>query len=114
MDGELRIRIAGSNPKRLLIDQLAEAIEEGRVRCRDRDPGQIRLQPKCCKFFGGMRKQIDADADRLDLGRRLKNPAWNSSAMQRQPQRQSADAGPDDNDVVHCPLPARAFRRLPR
>jgi hypothetical protein len=48
-----------------------------------------------------MRKQIDADPDRPDFGRRFKYPAGNSGGVQCEPQRQSADAGPDNNDVVH-------------
>jgi len=34
--------------------------------------------------------------------------------VQRQPEGQSADAGPDDDDVVHVPFPAHFKRRLPR
>jgi hypothetical protein len=48
-----------------------------------------------------MRKQIDADPDRPDFSRRFKYPTGNSGGVQREPQRQSADAGPDDDDVVH-------------
>ncbi len=42
MDRELRMIVAGGAPERLLIDQLAEAIEEGRVRGCDRDLRQRR------------------------------------------------------------------------
>ena len=93
--------IARRAAQRLLIDQLAEAIEEGRVPGRDRDLRQISLESKRSEFLGGMRKQVDADADRFDLGRRLENPAGNSGGVQRKPERQSANAGADDDDVVH-------------
>src|SRR6266700_361336 len=67
----------------------------------DRDPRQIRFKSERGKLFGGMWKQIDADPDRPDFGRRFKYPAGNPGGVQREPQRQSADAGPDNNDVVH-------------
>ena len=39
-------------------------------------------------------------------------PAGNPGRLQREPERQAADAGPDDNDVVH--VPSRHFiKRLP-
>ena len=56
--------VARRAAERLLIDQLAEAIEEGRIRGRDRNLGQRLLEPERGEFFRGMRKQIDADADR--------------------------------------------------
>jgi len=37
---------------------LTEAIEEGRVLGRDRDPRQISFKSERGKFFGGMRKQM--------------------------------------------------------
>ena len=64
MDRELRMIVAGRAAERLLIDQLAEAIEEGRVRGRDRDLRQRRLEAERGKLLGGMRQQVDADADR--------------------------------------------------
>jgi hypothetical protein len=48
-----------------------------------------------------MRQQIDADADRLDFGSRFENPAGNSGRKQRKPEGQPADAGSDDDDLVH-------------
>jgi hypothetical protein len=48
-----------------------------------------------------VREQIDADPNRLDLGGGFKDPARDSGCMQRQSQCQSANAGADDNDVVH-------------
>jgi hypothetical protein len=48
-----------------------------------------------------MRKQIDADADRANFSRRLEYSAGNSRRVQRQSQRQPANAGSDDDDIVH-------------
>ena len=54
------------------------------------------------KLPGGVRKQIDADANRLQFRGGLKNTAWNSGLVQRQPERQPADPGANDNDIVHA------------
>src|SRR5216684_3575874 len=113
MDGELRMLVTRGPAERLGIDQLAEAIEEGRVLGGNRDPRQFRFESERGQFPGGMRKQVDADPDRPDFGRQFKYPAGDSSGVQRKPKGQSADAGPDDNDVVHvcsrpCLLPARS------
>ena len=55
------------------------------------------------EFLGGMRQQIDADADRADFGGGLKYPAGNSGRVQRQPERQPANAGADDDDSSMFP-----------
>ena len=112
MDRELRMLVARRAAERLLIDQLAEAIEEGRVPGFDRDACQRLLESERGQFLGGVREQIDADADRPDFGGRLEYPAGNAALVQRKPQRQSANAGSDDDDVVHLPS-RRALRRLP-
>ncbi len=98
--------IACRAAQRLLIDQLAEAIEKGRILCGDRYLRQRLFESERGKFLGGMRKQIDADADRPDCGRRLKYPAGNPGCVQRKPERQSTNAGSDDDGVVHV-----SFRR---
>ena len=54
------MRVPRRAAKRLLINQLAEAIEEGRVAGLNRDPRQRLFQPERCKFLAGMRQQIDA------------------------------------------------------
>jgi hypothetical protein len=48
-----------------------------------------------------MRQQVDSDADRSDFRGGFKNPARNSGGVQRKPQRQPANAGSDDDDLVH-------------
>src|SRR5258708_14740493 len=101
MDRELRIRVARRAAEGILIDQLAEAIEEGCVPGFDRDPRQRRLESERGKCFCRMRKQIDANADRPDFGGRLKYPAGYSGSLQRKPKGQSANAGSDNDDVVH-------------
>ena len=106
--------VARGAAQRLLIDQLAEAIEEGGILGGDRDPRQIGLEAERGQFPGGMRQQIDADADRADFGRELEYSAGDSGRVQRQPERQPANTGADDNDVVHVSSPAFIETRLPR
>src|SRR5205823_3205919 len=108
MNGELRMIVTGGASQRLLIDQLAEPIEEGRVPGLDREARQRAFEAERRKLLGGVRQQIDADPDGLDLGCRLEDPAGNVRRVQREPQRQPADAAADDNDVVHVSVP-RAF-----
>ena len=100
MDRELRMVVAGGAAERLLVDQLAKAVEEGGIGGGDRDPRQFRFKSERGELARRMRKQIDADADLLDLGRGLENPARDAGLMQREPQRQPANAGTDDDDVV--------------
>jgi len=78
MNGELWILITGRAAQQLLIDQLPEAIEEGRVLCRDRDPRQRGFEAERGQFPGGVREQIDAHANGPGLGGRLIYPAGNS------------------------------------
>ncbi len=93
--------VARRTSQRLLIDQLAKTIEKSRVFGGDCDPRQRLLQSKRGQFLGRMRQQIDADADRLDFGGGFENPAGNSGGVQRKPESQPADAGSDDDDLVH-------------
>src|SRR5260370_38926255 len=112
MDRELRMLVTRRAAQRLLIDQLAKAAKEGRVRGFDRDTCQRLLESERGKFFCGVREQIDADTDRPDLGGRLEDPAGNAALLQRKSERQSTNAGSDDDDVV--PVPSRRpLRRLP-
>jgi hypothetical protein len=53
-----------------------------------------------------MREKIDADADRPDFRRRFEYSARNPRRVQGQPKRQSANAGTDDNNVVHVSISA--------
>ena len=99
--------------QRLLIDQLAETVEKGRVFGRDCDPRQRLLQSERRQFLGCMRQQIDADADRLDFGRRFENPAGNAGRVQRKPESEPANAGSDDDDLVHIFHPGALCWRLP-
>ena len=69
------------------------------MRGGDRDFGERALQPELGQFLAGVRQQIDADAERLDLRRRLEDAARDAGLVQTQAEREPADAGADDHDV---------------
>ena len=56
------------------------------------------------ELLAGVRQQVDADAERLDLRRGLEYAAGNAGLMQPQAQGEAPDAGAD-NDHVHCSTP---------
>src|SRR5438477_11597430 len=101
MNRELRMLIPRRAAKRLLINQLTESIEKSRIACRNGETRQRRLEPEGCKLRGGMREQINADAHGFYFGSRFEYPAGDSGLVQREPERQSTNAGADDNDLVH-------------
>jgi len=82
MDRELRPWVARPAPQRLLIDELAEAVEKDTLGGLDRDARERRLEAELPERLGGVRQQVDTDADRLDLGRRLEEVARNGAPMQ--------------------------------
>src|ERR1700733_3029010 len=101
MNHDLLIVVTGRATERLLINQLAEAIEEGGVFGLDRHPRQIGLKAKRGEFLGGVRQEVDADTDRADFRRGLEDATGNVGRVQRQTQGQAANASADDQDVVH-------------
>src|SRR5579871_2948094 len=106
MDGELRMVVAGRAAERLLIDQLPEAVEEGRIFGLDRDPCEVGFEAERAKLPGRMRQEVDADADRANFRRGFENTAADFGGMQRKAERQATDAAADNQDVVHVSSPA--------
>src|SRR6185437_3509156 len=68
VDGKLRHAVASKAPGRLAIDVLAEAIVKAIFARGDGDLGQRILQAEPAQLARGMRQDVDADADRLELG----------------------------------------------
>jgi len=114
MDRELRILVTRGKTERLLIDQLTEAVEEARrslVSIANPAPAAA-SSPSAASSLVACGSRLMADPDRPDFGRGLEYPTGNFSCVQRKPKRQSANAGSDDEDVVHVFLPARFVRRF--
>ena len=99
VDGELWPRIARGAAERLPINKLAEAVEERRLSCLHRHLREQRLESEFAQHLRRVRQQVDADADRLDLGRGLVDAARNVSRVQLERERQPADSRADDDDV---------------
>src|SRR4051812_26625837 len=87
----LRPLVAGMPAERLPVDELAEAVEEHRLLRLDGDTRERRLEAKAGQYLRRVRQQVDANADRLDLGGRLEDAAGNFPRMQLERQRQAAD-----------------------
>ena len=92
------------------MDQLPESIEEGGVRGGDRDALKRVFEPEGRELTRRVRQEIDADADRPQLSGGFKNPARDAGPMQRDPERQPANAGADDDDLVHVSVPIVFWR----
>src|SRR6266545_1526787 len=99
MDRELRPVVAGVAAAWLLVDELAVAAVEGELARLDGASGQRVLQAKLAELTHAVRQDVDADAQRLDLGRRLEHARGNAGLMQAERQRQPADAATDDQDI---------------
>src|SRR5690606_373243 len=93
---ELRIIVAGVPAERLDVDKLAEAVEIAGVGGRDRDLGQRLLEAELAQLLAGVRQDIDADAERLDLRRGLVDAAGDAAPLQHEPEREPAYAAADD------------------
>ncbi len=83
------------------MDELAEAVEEDRLLRQHALPRERRLEPERAQLLHGMRQEIDADAERLDLRRRLEDAAGNAGALQHETEREAADPGADDQHIRH-------------
>ncbi len=107
VDREMRPLVAGGEPPRLAIDQLAVAREERVVLRLARNRRELVLQAERAQLLDRVRPEIDADAERKNFGCGLEHAdaARGAAGMHGQRQRQPADAASDDDDVhVSCAL----------
>ena len=115
MDRKLRGVVTGVPPAGLAVNQLAvTVVEQGFARCH-RDAGKRGLQSERSEFFRRVRQYVDAETESLDLGRGLVDAARYPGAVQCQGERQPADSGADDDDVVlhfHDLDPVRTYCTL--
>ena len=98
VDRQLRRIVAGPAAGRLAVDVLAEAVEERRLARDDGDPLELGEDAERPQRRARRRQHVDADAERPDLRGGLVDAAGDSGLVQRQRQRQAADAGADDGD----------------
>jgi len=112
MDRQLRRVVAGPAAERLAVDELAEAVEERALARDDRDALELGEDAERFERGARVRQDVDADAERLQLGRGVVDAAGDSGAVQRERERQAADSGADDEDVAAASR-VRAFAHDP-
>ena len=103
VDRKLRPLVAGVPAARFLEDELAEAVVEAQLLRLDRERGELFLQAQLGQLAHAVRQQVDADAQRPDLRRRLEDVAGDAGLVQRQREREPADAAADDQHLGHGP-----------
>src|SRR2546423_15051401 len=110
MDADFGKLIAGALAARLLVNQLAEAVEETAFGILDARAQQLVAQTERGELAHRMRQQRDADAELLHLRRRLVHAARDPARVQIERKREPADSAADDCDghALPFPLPALA------
>src|SRR4051812_29140341 len=105
---DVRPLVAGGLAERFAIDELAVAGEERVVLRLAGGRDQLILEAERAQLLHRMGADIDADAQRPHLGRRLEQTdcARRATRLKREGQRQSTDPTADDDDV-HRALLAR-------
>ncbi len=96
MDADLGKPVAAEFAARLLVDELAEAVEEAAFAVLDTGGEQFLVEAQRGKLAHGVRQQRDADAELLDLGRALVNASLDPALLEIERQRKPADAAADD------------------
>jgi hypothetical protein len=105
---DVRPLVTGRLAERLAIDELAVASEEGVVLRLAGGRDQCVLEAQRAQLLHRMGADIDADAQRPHLRRRLEQTdcVRRAARLKRESQRQPTDPAADD-DNVHSPLLAR-------
>ena len=99
MDHHLRVLVAGVLAALLLVDELAEAVEEAALAVLDAGRQQLVRDTERGEFAHRMRQQRDADAELLHLRRALVDRAGDAAPMQVEREREPGDAAADDRDL---------------
>src|SRR6185437_16810577 len=110
MNRELGVVVAGVATDRLAVDQLTEAIEENRLARQHRYVRNRGLESQFGERLRRVRKDVDAHAERTHSRRRLVNLAGDLRTMKEKRERQSSDAGSDNDDVQRSSASARDLR----
>ena len=113
VDGEMGILVSGMQPTRLGKDQLSVTVEIGELLRFDPAGIEIILQTERRENADCVRQHVDADTKGTKFRRRLEHPTRQPAPVQRQGQRQTADAAADDEDVFVRQFPETVKARLP-
>src|SRR5258708_23221592 len=90
MDADLGILIAGLLAARLLVDELAETVEEAALGILDAGFEQLVAEAERGEFAHAMWQQRDADAEFLEFRRRFIDAAGNPACVQVEREREAA------------------------
>src|SRR5258706_14088662 len=110
VDRQLRQFVAGEAPARLAEDELAEAVVEAQFLRFHSDAREPLLQAKLGELAHAVRQQVHADAERLYFRRGLEHAAGDARLLQRQREREAADAAADDENLHGRILPMLASK----
>src|SRR6185437_5594053 len=100
MDAVLGVRIARELAARLLVDELAVAVEERALLVLDRDRLDPRLEAERRELARRMGKERDSDAQLLHLGHRLVHAALEPPLAHREREGEPRDPA-SDHDRLH-------------
>src|SRR5579883_2123449 len=82
---DLRPVVSGAAAEFFRVDVLAEAVEERGLLREHAALGERGFEAELAQLAHGVRQEIDADADRSDLRRRLEHAARDSGAVKHEP-----------------------------
>src|SRR6185437_14981949 len=99
MDRELRPVVAGVAAAQVADDRRAVAAVVGERARLDRVRGELVGEAELAELAHAVRQEVDADAERMDLGRGLEDATRDAGLVAAQRQRKPADAAADDQDV---------------
>src|SRR5690606_17144549 len=106
--------VAGLEPARLAVDLPPVAGHEGPLERGDADPVELaRPDPEVAELAHGVGLEVDRDAERGDLGRALEDREGHAELVQRQADREAADAPARDEDArcAHARPPCSTVKR---
>ena len=96
-------------PERLLVDQLAETVEErGALVSTTRAESPLGLETEAGELLAGMGQHVDPDTDRADLADGFKQAKIDPGVEKLEPEREPADPRTDNHERhVLAPSPVR-------
>ena len=114
MDRELRVGIASETARWFAVNELAEAIEEGRLLGAHPDLAQCLLEAEPAQHLRGVGQDVDADAEGANLRGRLEDPAGNARFVEGEGEDQPTDSGADDDHAGFADVHADSSRHVLR
>src|SRR5690606_13393691 len=99
VDAHFRVFVTAEAATRLLVDELAESVEEAAIAVLDAGLEQRVGKAQRGEFAHRVRQERDADAELLQFGGALINRASDPARLEIERQRQTADSAADDRNL---------------